>query len=223
MAPASLVDVPPRPARLVRRLGAILLMLLLLAVCANPASAQSVTDPDLDSDGDGIMNSHDPDDDNDGITDDIDPAPFDASIPGSAPPPSSIDPDADSDGDGIFNSHDPDDDNDSWVDASDPVVFDPDNTLPASGGGDSGGSGGSGVDGSGASARASSVGGTSSRRGGVYVTRLPNTGIGDGGHSGMPWPAIAMGLSAFGTVALAVASAQCLPGGRFRRFPVMRR
>ncbi len=96
----------------------------LVAVEASLA-AQSVIDPDVDSDGDGIMNSHDPDDDNDGISDDIDADPFNPAIPGVDPTPNSIDPDADSDGDGIKNSHDPDDDNDAAPDKADPDPFDP--------------------------------------------------------------------------------------------------
>jgi hypothetical protein len=97
-------------------------------------TAQSVIDPDADSDGDGIANSHDPDDDNDGVTDDIDADPFNPSIPGVAPTPDSIDGDADSDGDGIKNSHDPDDDNDATVDRTDPAPFDPLDTVDPEGG-----------------------------------------------------------------------------------------
>ncbi|MGB3328120.1 MAG: hypothetical protein WBA46_04145, partial [Thermomicrobiales bacterium] len=98
------MTIPPLVDRRSRRGFSLLLAVLtLMTFGASPASAQSVVDPDLDSDGDGIVNAFDPDDDNDGVTDDIDPAPFDPSIPGSpgAAPPSSISPDADSDGDGI--------------------------------------------------------------------------------------------------------------------------
>jgi len=168
-------------------------------------TAQSVIDPDADSDGDGIANSHDPDDDNDGITDDIDADPFNSSIPGVAPTPDSIDGDADSDGDGIKNSHDPDDDNDATVDRTDPVPFDPLDTVdpeggstepetpgasgPAAPGGSRssapGGPTSSAPGGSGSvapgrpSAPAASSGqeDTSSARSGL-VTKLPNTGHG---------------------------------------------
>lgn len=153
---------------------AICLALLFgIALLGAPVGAQSVSDPDLDSDGDGIANSHDPDDDNDGITDDIDAAPFDPTRPGSPPDPTSIDPDTDSDGDGIANSHDPDDDNDGSVDASDPVVFDPDNTLPTSPG-SSGGSAGSDPDGQPQARSSSRQTGTGS----VMITGLPKTGAG---------------------------------------------
>src|SRR5690349_4380036 len=100
MAPAR--HVPPGPRSWILTLLTVMLGLALLGA---PVAAQSVSDPDLDSDGDGIANSHDPDDDNDGITDDSDSAPFDPSLPGSPPDPDSIDPDIDSDGDGIANSH----------------------------------------------------------------------------------------------------------------------
>ncbi|MGI8482807.1 MAG: hypothetical protein ACR2OU_00995 [Thermomicrobiales bacterium] len=150
--------------------------------------AESVIDPDADSDGDGIVNSHDPDDDNDGITDDIDIDPFNPSIPGVAPTPDSIDPDADSDGDGIKNSHDPDDDNDAAPDRTDPVPFDPLDTVDPEGGStepETPGGSGSGVpSGSGSAApgrpsapAASSGQGASSTRSSL-VTKLPNTGHG---------------------------------------------
>lgn len=160
-------------------------------------TAQSVIDPDADSDGDGIANSHDPDDDNDGVTDDIDADPFNPSIPGVAPTPDSIDGDADSDGDGIKNSHDPDDDNDATVDRTDPAPFDPLDTVDPDGGSTEpetpgasgpaapGGSRSSAPGGSGSvapgrpSAPAASSGqeDTSSTRSGL-VTKLPNTGHG---------------------------------------------
>lgn len=222
-----------------------LVILALLSLTAIPISAQSVVDPDLDSDGDGIVNAFDPDDDNDGITDDVDPAPFDATNPGSAPPPSSIDPDADSDNDGITNSHDPDDDNDSWVDASDPVVFDSDNSLPASGNdgggggggggaGNGGGSGGTVVGSSGSTASRSQTAPTtssttSSRRGSVVITGLPKTGHGrgDGDHSKIP---ALLATSATAILALCalvlhrVAGADTVPVAvRRQRTPVMRR
>lgn len=218
-------------------------LLALLSFTAIPISAQSVVDPDLDSDGDGIVNAFDPDDDNDGVTDDVDPAPFDAAIPGSAPPPSSIDPDADSDNDGIANSHDPDDDNDSWVDASDPVVFDSDNTLPSSGNdGDGGGGGGAGSGGGGgtvgssgsAASRSQTATTTTSsttgaRRGNVAITGLPNTGHGRGdlGHSAIS-VFLAASASAILTLCALVlhrtAGSGCVPVAvRRQRIPVMRR
>jgi len=182
---------------MVRRVSKALAMLI--CACAlvgmtigtmGPAAmtAQSVIDPDADSDGDGIENSHDPDDDNDGIADDIDMDPFDPSIPGVAPTPDSIDPDADSDGDGIKNSHDPDDDNDATVDRTDPAPFDPLDTVDPEGGAaepETPGGSGSGVPGGSGSAApgrpsapvASSGQGTSPTRSSL-VTKLPNTGHG---------------------------------------------
>jgi len=145
-------------------------------------AAQSVIDPDVDSDGDGIMNSHDPDDDNDGISDDIDADPFNPAIPGIAPTPNSIDPDADSDGDGIKNSHDPDDDNDAAPDKTDPDPFDPTDSA----GGPTRPEVPSGTDAvapvaSGASqapiaAKGNGNANTSTRAG--LITKLPNTGHG---------------------------------------------
>jgi len=240
MTPAPLVAAA-RPTRF-RRAG-FLLALALLVCSAPPASAQSVVDPDLDSDGDGIVNAFDPDDDNDGVTDDIDSAPFNASIPSSAPPPSSIDPDTDSDGDGIANSHDPDDDQDGWVDASDPVVFDPDNTVPAP----DGGGGGGGTQGGGSVGSAESTGsagsirtpatsttstgsntGTGTRQGGARVTALPKTGAGsltitpptDGVVATLVLAACLLAFSAF---ALHVTAHSKPVAIRRHRLPVLRR
>ncbi|MGC4190147.1 MAG: hypothetical protein QM589_02800 [Thermomicrobiales bacterium] len=211
MASASSVFVrlPSRRRGRLHQVAATIPLLMVMALCSGTVHAQSVVDPDLDSDGDGIVNAFDPDDDNDGITDDIDPAPFDASVPGSAPTPSSIDPDADSDNDGIANSHDPDDDNDSWVDAKDPVVFDPSNTLPEQSGGESGGGASqtAGTSGSSRSTTASSTSGSSrsatmsgtteSSRDGV-VLRLPNTGAGDvAGQDSQYDAAVALAIGAF--------------------------
>lgn len=158
--------------------GALIgLAMLTLCVGEIPAAfAQSVIDPDADSDGDGIANSHDPDDDNDGWPDEIDPDPFNPAIPGAAPTPNSIDPDADSDGDGIANSHDPDDDDDGRTDEGDPDPFSPLDPTPIpepgtdtpDGGASSGGSGGVGP----SSGQGSSP--TSAR----LITKLPKTGSG---------------------------------------------
>ena len=172
----------------------------LVAVDASMA-AQSVIDPDVDSDGDGIMNSHDPDDDNDGISDDIDADPFDPSIPGVAPTPNSIDPDADSDGDGINNSHDPDDDNDAAPDKTDPVPFDPSDSSGGSTQPDIPSDPGSAVPDSSHAAIATSGNtntNTSARAG--LITKLPNTGHGLDAQAG---PSFAM----IGFVLIAVMAA----------------
>ncbi|HEU0164791.1 MAG TPA: hypothetical protein VFQ54_07070, partial [Thermomicrobiales bacterium] len=95
-------DSPKRPSgarRLLRTTGAaILACFLALGFIAGSsevqfAAAQSVIDPDIDSDGDNINNRWDPDDDNDGYPDEIDPDPFDASNPAYVPTPNTIDPD----------------------------------------------------------------------------------------------------------------------------------
>lgn len=166
---------------------------------ADASAAQSVIDPNIDSDGDGIMNSHDPDDDNDGIPDDIDADPFDPNIPGMAPTPSSIDPDADSDGDGIKNSHDPDDDNDAAPDRSDPEPFNPNDSAGGSTQPESPSGSGSGAS-SPPRATGSASGSTNSSARAGLVTRLPNTG---NGLDSPPTPlSVSIALSAIALVAI---------------------
>ncbi|MGI8484616.1 MAG: hypothetical protein ACR2OU_10175 [Thermomicrobiales bacterium] len=148
-------------------------------IAQDARAAQSVIDPDVDSDGDGIMNSHDPDDDNDGIPDDIDADPFDPNIPGVAPTPNSIDPDADSDGDGIMNSHDPDDDNDAAPDKTDPDPFDRGNSSGGTTQPEVPSSQGATVSHSPQVAIATNGNTNTSARGGL-ITKLPNTGHGLG-------------------------------------------
>ena len=179
----------------------ICLAMVTLCVGEIPAAfAQSVIDPDADSDGDGIANSHDPDDDNDGWPDEIDPDPFNPAIPGGAPTPDSIDSDADSDGDGIANSHDPDDDNDGRTDEGDPDPFSPLDPTPIpqpgtdtpDGGASSGGSAGVGP------SPSQGSGSTSAR----LITKLPKTGSGQGTAASSANDVIA--LMVMGSVGLAI-------------------
>lgn len=123
-----------RSVRCVLRCAALLLALCLL-LASHPAGPPDVfafqTTPG-DADQDNLPDDVDMDDDNDGIVDHDDPAPLDASIPGSPetnqpnPPPAADDPYVnDADGDGIPDAMDPDDDNGGTVDQDDPAPTDP--------------------------------------------------------------------------------------------------
>ncbi|MCA9834836.1 MAG: hypothetical protein KC435_12870 [Thermomicrobiales bacterium] len=89
----------------------LVMTLAFTLVLTAPAAALTYapSDPVQDWDGDGIPNDIDPDDDNDGVRDFDDPAPADASIPGTSSSTNNPnDPTQDSDGDGLANDLDPD-------------------------------------------------------------------------------------------------------------------
>ncbi|NRB39731.1 MAG: hypothetical protein HRU20_14910 [Pseudomonadales bacterium] len=105
-----------------------LIVVLSLASCGEDSSTEIDSDGDgildsqdafpndwletIDSDGDGIGDNRDPDDDNDDIYDIYDAFPYDASEH------------ADADNDGIGDNADPDDDNDNVEDSLDPFPYD---------------------------------------------------------------------------------------------------